>query len=58
MPAAWVTWGHVSSSGGDYRTLTMLTSTPTLQVKKKLEEVKAKKEASNPDDYLPDGIDR
>ena len=30
----------------------------SLQVKKKLEEVKAKKEASNPDDYLPDGIDR
>jgi len=28
------------------------------QVKRKLEEVKAKKEASNPDDYLPDGIDR
>ena len=27
-------------------------------MKKKLEEVKAKKEASNPDDYLPDGIDR
>jgi hypothetical protein len=29
-----------------------------MQVKKKLEEVKAQKAAANPDDYLPDGIDR
>lgn len=28
------------------------------QVKRKLEEKKKEKEASNPDDYLPDGIDR
>lgn len=28
------------------------------QVKQKLEEIKQKKEAHNPDDYLPDGIDR
>ena len=36
----------------------MLDSNWDAQVKKKLEEVKNKKEASNPDDYLPDGIDR
>ncbi|KAG1669333.1 hypothetical protein FOA52_014895 [Chlamydomonas sp. UWO 241] len=28
------------------------------QVKRKLEEVKAKKSEPNPDDYLPDGVDR
>lgn len=38
--------------------LTCADALPPPQVKKKLEEVKAKKEASNPDDYLPDGIDR
>jgi hypothetical protein len=29
-----------------------------LQVRKKLEEVKQKKQEKNDDDYLPDGIDR
>jgi hypothetical protein len=31
---------------------------PFLQVRKKLEEVKQKKQEKNDDDYLPDGIDR
>lgn len=51
---AWVAY----SSVGDVQAAHAYRCPYCIQVKKKLEEVKAKKEASNPDDYLPDGIDR